>query len=187
MKEDEKQFFKCSECGNLFDSEELLKDHFNVKHPNSKYAGPAVEETGLKDYLSKVKPHLNLSFGIGLVLGVLLTTAIFGGAAAWNSFIGPQPVDVTVVTCEECNYERFQNATDRMFNANYKQVNYQTDEGQEFVERYNLEYVPGFILEKSVGNHENFTQIRPNVISMENGYVLDIEAAQRFSDGEELN
>lgn len=187
MGEENREFFKCSECGGLFDSEELLKDHFDVKHSNTTYKGPAVEETSWKDHLKKIKPYLNTSLGLGFVLGVLFTAAVLGGVAAYDSFRGPEPVDVTVVTCEDCNYDRFKNATDRIFKVNYNEVNYQTSEGQDLVERYGLEHVPGFILDKNVENHENFTQIRSNVVNIEDSYVLDVEAAQRFSDGQDLN
>lgn len=185
-KDNQKELFECSECGDHFSSEELLKEHFRLEHPDAVYNGPAVEQFSWKQVKDAVRPYLNVSFGTGFIIGVLLTSAIFGLNAFLASSGGDVPVTVTVLTCDNCSYDRFQTRTDKMFNAKYREVDYQSEEGQRLIEKYNIRYIPGFIYNKKVEEAENFTRAKSSLVGFEDAYVLsdgEGEAARFLSKG----
>ncbi len=153
------------------------------------YPGPAEQGTDLQELWRNLKPYLNVSFALGLVLGVLLTTAVFAGYSYLSMERGV-PVEVTVVTCDNCSYQKFRDTTDRIFNAEYEEVDYRSDRGKELIQRYNLQYVPGFIFSKDIRESSNFTYVQSSLVEFEDAYVLsdeDNRAAQRFSQGRQLN
>lgn len=173
---------KCEICGNRFSSEEYLEDHFELEHPDN-------EHKEFKDVEGNFKYgfryYLNRSAIIGFVIGFLMATAGISGAFFLQDLM-KEEVEVTVITCDECSYERFKTATDRMFEANYNEVDYESSKGEDLIAKYDLNYIPGFIFEKNVEEKENFTQVRGALVEFEDAYVISDageETAQRFSEG----
>ena len=187
------ELVKCSECGDRFGSSELLKEHFQIEHSDSKYSGPANQNQQrelMQKFNSDIRPHFNTSFFLGSIFGFIATIMLAQGYATYDDITGPEPVGVTVVTCDNCSYGRFQNATDRLFKAEYREVDYQSEEGQALVEKYSLNYVPGFIFDKEVEQRANFSSIAVSVATFDDAYVIsdtDIRVAQRLSTGKQLN
>lgn len=175
--------FECPECGKLFGTEETFEEHVDLEHGGE----VSVEENQFDIQLPDFGKYWNRSFGIGFLVGILLTVSAFSGFLYWDSMDHRQKVPVTVVTCDNCTYQQFRTATDRMFRAEYNEVDYDTEEGQELIERYNLQYVPGFIFEGSkLEQAENFTRVRNSLVSFEENYVIPdegAETAQRLSKG----
>ncbi|MBC5792581.1 MAG: hypothetical protein H8Z69_00935 [Nanohaloarchaea archaeon] len=131
------------------------------------------------------KRYVNRSFGLGLAFGVILSSMILvaGPTVLEESKIS---VPVTVVTCDNCSYGKFQNATDRMFNADYNEVNYESEKGQELTQKYELNYVPAFIFDRKVENAEAFNRVKPTLVEFEDAYVIPdagVKVAQRLSEG----
>jgi hypothetical protein len=99
-------------------------------------------------------------------------------------------VSITVVTCENCSYNRFTTATDRIFDASYREVDYQSEKGQQIMQKYDIRYVPGFVFSKNVEDAANYTGVAHQLVAFEDAYVLSDtgdEVAQRFSSGFSLN
>lgn len=180
----EKQF-KCSECDKVFGEKETLEEHSRLEHGEK----PVVEKTRIP--VPNLGKYLNISFGLGLLIGVLLSSAAFSGYLYWDSLDHRTQVPVTVVTCEECEWNRFQESTDRMFRTSYREVDYQSEEGQKLIEEHNLKYIPGFIFDKEkLEQTGNFTAVEPALVEFEDAYVIPdegVETAQRLSEGKLLN
>ncbi len=181
--------YECPECGKKFGSEETLHDHFEMEHESvdfleSRRAG----EKRPVDLFKAIRPYLNVSFALGLMAGFLITTAAFTGYAHLSKDRGV-PVEITVVTCENCSYDRFRDTTDRLFNTRYEEVDYRSNRGRELITRYNLKYVPGFVYSKDIEEAKNFTYVRASLVEFDDAYVLADEGnrvAQRFSKGMQL-
>lgn len=173
--------FECSECGKVFGEKETLEEHYQLEHENSlrnRFPAPISRKC------------LNKSLGIGLLLGVVLSSAAFSGYLYWDSMDHRTEVPVTVVTCDECEWDKFQKTTDRIFRASYREVDYQSEEGQELIDKYNLKYVPGFIFDRKLEQAGNFSKAEPMLVKSDDAYVLPdegIKAAQRLSNGTRLN
>ncbi|MFB6147601.1 MAG: hypothetical protein ABEJ66_01840, partial [Candidatus Nanohaloarchaea archaeon] len=94
------------ECGKHFGSGETFQEHIDIEH------GGSVEREESSIDLDKVKEgvgsHLNRSFALGLVVGILVAGAGFGGYTYWNSIDHRTDVPVTVVTCDNCSCDRFE-------------------------------------------------------------------------------
>ena len=179
---------KCSKCGNHFSSEELLREHFKVKHSDSEFVEPE-DGSKIADVTSSLNEHVNYSTLAGFLLGVVITSTSIGGAMFLQDMMKEQ-TDITVVTCSNCSYERFKTVTDRMFDTNYKEVDYESTRGKKLIEKYNLKHIPGFIYEKSIEDRENFTQVRNSLVKFEDAYVMSDEGeeiSQRFSEGIRIN
>ncbi len=176
--------FECPECSQVFSTEETLKEHSQMEHGKETAAGKRLPSFS-------VKTHLKKSFGTGMLLGILLSSAVFSGYLYWDSMDHRTEVPVTVVTCEECEWSEFRESTDRIFKASYREVDYQSEEGQELIEKYNLKYVPGFIFDREkIEQAENFTKVEPTLVKSEDAYVIPdegIETAQRLSEGKPLD
>jgi len=152
-----------------------------------------LENTDLPDRLSE---FLNKSFAVGLASGIVLSSIIFSGMLYWDSIDHREPVEITVVSCENCSYDKFSSATDRMFEQRfkeykpvYREVDYRSEKGSNLVKRYDLNYVPGFIYESKISEAENFSIIENTLVEVNGSYVLPdkgIEVAQRLSDGKDL-
>lgn len=169
-------------CGKKFSSEEYLEDHFELEHPDIKQID-FEEVNGKLSY--GLRKYLNRSAIIGFVIGFLVASAGILGVFFLQDVM-KEEVDVTVVTCDECSFERFKTATDRMFEANYNEVDYESTKGEDLIAKYNLNYIPGFIFEKNVKEKDNFTQVRGALVEFEDAYVMSDageETAQRFSEG----
>ncbi|WEL19443.1 hypothetical protein [Candidatus Nanohalococcus occultus] len=176
-----KDRFECPECGENFSSETYLKEHFKVEHPGKHYRQLAGRKFSL--------PRLEKSFSTGILTGLMIAAGLviaFQGYQAYSY----DPVEVTVVTCDNCSYERFKGATERYFDVSYSEVNYDSERGRALSERYELNYVPGFIFGKDIEDKKNFTRVRNALVEFEDAYVMSDtrnEAAQRFSKGISLN
>lgn len=147
-------------------------------------------EKKVEDSIDPVKKFLNKSFGLGLLAGLLIATSVFSGYLYLDSLDHRTEVPITVITCEECNYEDFKKATDRMFNTNYREVNYKSEEGQELIQKYNLKYVPAFAFDKKVENAKAFERTKSSLVKFEDAYVIPDEGrkvAQRLSEGKSLD
>ncbi len=181
--------YECPECGKKFGSEETLYDHFEMEHGSVDFLGS--RRTGEKrpvDILKSIRPYLNVSFALGLAAGFLLTTSLFTGYSYLSQDRGI-PVEITVVTCDNCSYDRFRDTTDRLFNTRYEEVDYRSERGQELIMKYNLKYVPGFVYSRDIEEAKNFTYVRASLVEFEDAYVLADEGnpvAQRFSEGMQL-
>lgn len=180
--------FECPECGKVFGSEETLKDHSKMEHGRiARIKEDPVEE--LREQMPDFRKFLNASFGLGLLIGIILTSAAFGGYLYWESLDHRTEVPIKVVTCDNCSYDKFQRATDRMFKTSYTEVDYQSEEGQQLIQKYNLKYVPGFVFNRSVENAVNFSRVKPSLVEFDDAYVIPDEGvtiAQRLSDGRSL-
>lgn len=190
----EKERYECPECGKLFGSEETLEEHTELEHGSQlvmETPEMAEELEALKKALSRMKPGSGSSFIYGFFAGALLVAAAVGGVNYWQSLDHRTTVPVTVVTCDNCSYGRFQNATDRMFNARYTEVDYRTERGQELIQKYNLKYVPGFIFDrKQLEKAENFDRVRSVLVKFDDAYVVPDErtmVAQRLSEGKRID
>lgn len=175
----ERQSVECPECGENFTEEKYLEEHFDVEHPDTEL------DLEQEQNLNLELPEFKKSFRNGVLLGVLLTAGVLAAFYGYQAY-SYDPVDVTVVSCENCTYERFKGATERYFDVRYEEVNYESERGQELIEKYGLSYVPGFIFEKEIEERSNFTRVRNALIENEDGYVMSDtrnEAAQRFSKG----
>lgn len=159
----------------------------------SDQSGRTVTSVGsnLDRYFSRLNKYTNISFIFGLLIGILLTSTAVSGYLYWDSLDHRTSVPITIVTCDSCEYERFTNATDRMIKAEYREVDYQSPEGQELIQEYNLKYIPGFIFERGpLEKAENFTSMRTTLAESDGAYLLPdegIEAAQRLSKGQYLD
>ena len=184
-----KERFKCPECGKIFGQEETFREHADIEHEGIISVDEARET--VRTRFSKIRDEIDLSFGLGLLIGILMTSAAFSGYIYWDSMDHRTSVPITVVTCDNCEYDRFKSATDRMFKTNYKEVDYKSEEGQRLIERYNLKYVPGFIFDRvQLEKAENFTSVRSTLVQSEEAYIIPdegVEVAQRLSKGITLN
>lgn len=171
--------YQCSECGKVFSSEELLEKHSEMEHGH-----PAIYE--VKEFeLPEI--HFNRSQLTGFLLGFLLAFGLIGGYTVIDNM--ESTVGITVVTCDNCSYSKFRQTTDQLMKTEYREVDYQSEEGQKLIQKYNLNYVPGFIFDKKLENAENFTEIKSVVVEFDDAYVLPdkgVEAAQRQSEGMSL-
>lgn len=182
--------YRCPDCGKNFGSEETFQEHMEIDHPG----GLNIDTTRLPDLdpqqlIQKMRAYLNRSFALGLIIGLLIASAGFSGYLYWQSLDHRTPVPVTVVTCDSCTYDKFRTATDRIFNAKYREVNYQSEEGQRLIQKYNIKYVPAFIFDKKVAETENFYRVKSILVEFDDAYVLpdrSPRAAQRLSNGTEL-
>lgn len=139
--------------------------------------------------LEALKTHLNKSFGAGLIIGVIISSVAFVGMPMFLEE-SKLTVPVTVVTCDNCSYGKFQNATDRMFNTEYREVDYNSEEGQNLIEKYNINYVPAFIFDRKVEDAEALNRVEPTLVKFEDAYVIPdagVKVAQRLSNGISLN
>ncbi len=182
--------YQCPLCEKYFGSEETFSEHARIEHDTEavdmEEDDPLLDVNGL---MAKIRYNFNRSFLLGLVLGLVVSGAAFSGYTYWESLDHRVEVPVTVVTCDDCSYGEFQNATDRLFNAEYRQVDYQSSEGQELVEKYDLQYIPAFIFDPQVKEAEDFYKVEPVMIEYEDAYVILDRGnlvAQRLSEGIEL-
>lgn len=186
---DEDERFHCPECDSYFGSKETFEEHIELEHSGSIEPGEAFSiDTG--DLKERLASHLNRSFAIGLVLGLVIASAGFGGYIYWNSLDHRTTVPVTVVTCDNCSYDRFKTATDRIFKTEYKEVDYRSERGQELIQKYNIKYVPAFIFDSKIEEAENFYRVKSILVEFDDAYVLpdrSPRAAQRLSNGTELD
>lgn len=177
--------YHCPECRKVFGSEDTLETHAQREH-GKRLEDMVFEKPGL-DIGSKLGHVLNRYFAAGFLVGVILTATVMGAGFAYYLSMDERPqVPITVVTCEECEYEAFVTATDRMINAEYVEADYQSDQGQELIENYDIEYVPAFIFDKKVEETEAFDRLRQSLIEYDDGYKLmedEVEVAQRMSEG----
>ena len=177
---------ECPECGKLFGEEETLEEHFELEHDSE----PVIEEKGIEIEFPDFRKYWNRSLSLGFLVGILMTAAAFSGFLYWDSMDHRQKVPITVVTCDNCTYQQFRTATDRMFRAEYNEVDYDSEEGQRLIQKYNLKHIPGFIFDgPKLEKAENFTRVRNSVVSFEDAYVIPdegAETAQRLSKGFEL-
>ena len=175
--------FKCAKCGEAFDSKEELKSHRKDDH--SRDLDDFRES--LKNRFTALRSNLDRSFGMGLVAGIVITSALFSGFLYLDSLDFATTVPITVVTCDSCEYDRFREATDRMFKTEYREVDYQSEEGQQLIEEHGLMYVPGFIFKGSqLEKAENFTSVESTLVKSGKDYVIPdrgLEVAQRLSTG----
>ncbi len=178
---------QCPKCGKNFSTDELLQEHARIEHSGP--VKPLEEGLQVPAQIASLRRFLNMSFFMGLVLGLLISGLALSGFMYWQSLDHRVEVPVTVVTCENCSYGRFINTTDRMFNARYEEVDYQSERGQELIQKYNLNYVPGFIFDDRVEKAEYFARAKPALVEFEDAYVIPdtgLMTAQRLSDGKEL-
>lgn len=192
---------RCSECGKEFSSNDTLEKHLKQEH-NSVNTEDDKEERDLKPNREQV---------VGAMLGFLLAALLITGFnyfqdadfetkdklpdikerinSQYDDLTEPT-VDITVVTCDNCSYSEFQDTTGGLMKTEYREVDYQSEEGQRLIERYELNYIPGFIFDKNVERAENFTRIESVVVEFDDAYVLPdkgVEAAQRESKGIDIN
>jgi hypothetical protein len=182
--------YECPECGKHFGSAETFQAHVDHEHSGElgmQTGSPVDFDTGR--LRQRVRENLNRSFAMGLVIGLLIASAGFSGYIYWDSLDHRTTVPVTVVTCDNCSYDKFKTATDRIFKTNYEEVDYQSERGQELVNEYNAKYVPLFIFDKKVDEAENFYRVESILVEFDNAYVLpdrSPRAAQRLSNGTSL-
>lgn len=179
--------FQCPECEKYFGSGETLREHARLEHSKTVQI---VDESGRIGGFSKAfNPYLNKSLAIGLLLGIVISTTAFSGYTYWDSLDHRTPVPITVVTCENCSYSKFENATDRMFNAHYEEVNYQSSQGQQLINKYDINYVPAFIFDKKAEKAGDFYKVKPILVEFKDAYVIPDRGdlvAQRYSEGIKL-
>lgn len=167
---------ECRECGKVFKSRDALRKHARIEHRQE------------PDFVKPQGFSLSHLFDAekaakGLALGFVLAAVTFG---LYASLFAPQPVEVTVVTCDNCSYGEFRNTTGELFEVEYREVSYDSEEGQKLIERYGIGYVPAFIFDRSVSEKENFAKINSTLKEFEDTYVLPdgrMPAAQRVSSG----
>lgn len=162
----------------------------NQKADQSSKLTATMKET-IQGRFSRFGKYANLSFGLGLLAGILIASTAFSGYIYWDSLDHRTTVPITVVTCDSCEYEKFKDATDRMLKTQYREVDYRSEEGQKLIQEHNLEYVPGFIFEgEQLEKAGNFTSLETTLVDSGNAYVIPdegTEVAQRLSEGENLN
>ena len=192
---------RCGECGKNFGSEDILEKHEEIEHDT--YA----KEKRNKN-INDLKPDREQV--IGAFLGFLLAAFFISGVnyvqsaefdvgdtvpnigenlGSYYDDITEPTVQITVVTCDNCSYSRFREETNSIMKADYREVDYRSEKGQKLVERYKLNHIPGFIFDSEVERAENFTEIESILVEFEDAYIIPdkgIEAAQRMSDGKEL-
>lgn len=125
-------------------------------------------------------------FLAGVAFGLLMAAA---GLQVASLHGGPHEITYTVVTCDNCSYEDFRTVSERILDPRFVEVSESSSRGKRLIEKYELNYVPGFIIEKGVEEHKNFSRIRGSVVEFEDAYVVSDrgnEVAQRFSSGKEL-
>jgi hypothetical protein len=197
---------RCEECGKNFGSRETLHEHQELEHED------ALEEKNEED--PEIFEHLmfNREQLIGAFLGFVLAGFFITGinyvqaaeidfnermdsdfkepiSKTYKDMTTPE-VEITVVTCDNCSYSRFKEETDEIMKADYREVDYGSEEGQMLIKKYDLYYVPGFIFDKKVEKTENFTRIESTLVEFDDAYVLPdrgIETAQRVSEGKSLD
>ena len=182
------KIFECPHCEKVFDYRDSLDKHLDLKHSLEKEL-EYLDSNRFKEGFRKFKEIVNTSFQTGFVLGVLITSLVFSGFIYTDYFDQDTEVPVKVVTCEDCDYSAFEEATERMFRTSYTEVDYQSEEGQELIEQYEISYIPGFIYGEEIEQAENFTAVHPNLVEYDEGYRLsqrDQQPAQRLSNGFEL-
>lgn len=170
---------RCKICQKRFSSEELLERHHEIKH-QEELEIKELEPFSISDLIYERKAFFAASIILGLFLLAGLTV----------QSMGESPVRITVVTCEECDYNEFRETTDPMIPTSYSEVMYNSSEGEKLINRYDLNYVPGFIFSKNIENTENFTRMRSVLVEFDDAYVLPdrgVRAAQRTSEGMALN
>lgn len=185
------EHYRCPRCDKHFGSEETFREHARIEHPEAEISQEKEEsiDIELKSILARIKSYLNLSFAAGLILGLVISGAAFSGYTYWNSLDHRMEVPVTVVTCDNCSYESFRSSTDRMFNADYREVDYQSDEGQQLINKYELGYVPAFIFDKKVSEAEQFYKVKPVLFEYDDAYLVPDRGnlvAQRVSEGKTI-
>lgn len=179
---------RCPECGKHFGSRETFDEHVDMEHSGSVEPGEEFE-IDLGKVRDRISAHLNRSFAIGLLLGILVASSGFSGYLYWDSLDHRTKVPITVVTCDNCTYEKFRTASDRIFNTRYNEVDYRSERGQELIQKYNIKYVPAFIFDRKVEEAENFYRVKSILVKFEDAYVLpdrSPRAAQRLSNGTSL-
>lgn len=172
---------ECSRCGEKFTSEKYLREHYSTEHPGKEPRLESASDFKLSEF--------EKDFRSGVLTGLMIAAFAVVAFQGYQSYTY-NPVDVTVVTCENCSHERFKGATERYFDVRYEEVNWESSRGQELIEKYNANYIPLFVFEKDVESHRNFTRVRNALVEFEDAYVMSDqrnEAAQRFSKGFNLN
>lgn len=177
--------FRCDECDKIFASKDGLRRHSRVEHDHEP-SFTEVREIRLKELFSRDK--LIRGFAAGFLLAAI-TLTIFAATQESVSTTPeetPEPVDITVLTCENCTYQEFRDTTDPLFETEYREVNYNSSEGRELIEKYSIGFIPAFIFDKDVENRANFTRINSTLRKFDDAYVLPdgrMPAAQRVSSG----
>ncbi|MFB6209005.1 MAG: C2H2-type zinc finger protein [Candidatus Nanohaloarchaea archaeon] len=172
---------ECPECGKSFTSQKYLKKHIDAEHGGEALEVPDENGIGME--------FPDGEFALGVMTGVVVAVLLLGVYSVGGDYLRSQPFEVTVVTCDSCNYSDFRKTTNELFNVKYRQVDYRSEKGQRLIEKYNLYYVPGFIFDKEVRNRENFTMVKSVLVEFEDAYVLPDKgnrAAQRMSRGKSL-
>jgi hypothetical protein len=180
------EHFQCSECGKVFGSEQTLRDHAKIEHGSRSIVDLSQNEVKTGDILKRVKPYFNMSFLLGFLTGMLVAAAAFYGYVYLDSGNSDATVPVTVVTCDNCSWDRFKGATSRMFNADYREIDYQSEQAEEMIQKYDINYIPAFIFSKEIEEADNFTRIRNVLIEFDDAYVIPdqgIQTARYFSKG----
>lgn len=182
--------YQCPECDKIFGSRQTLVEHSDIEHGRP-VEFKSSESLNLGELIKNLNFSLNRNFLAGFLLGVFLVSAAFSGYLYWDSMDHRQEVTITVVDCESCNYSKFRKATDRMFNANYREVDYRSEEGQKLIQKHNLKYIPGFVFDKKqLQKAENFSKIESTLVDSGDAYVIPdegVKVAQRLSDGKSLD
>ncbi|MFB6190354.1 MAG: hypothetical protein ABEJ91_02170 [Candidatus Nanohaloarchaea archaeon] len=182
--------YECPECGKHFGSAKTFQTHVDHEHSGElEMDAGSPMDLDTRRIRQRVQENLNRSFALGLIIGLLIASTGFSGYIYWNSLDHRTTVPVTVVTCDNCTWDRFKTATDRIFKTNYKEVDYQSERGQELIRKYNAKYIPMFIFDKKVEKAENFYRVESILVEFEDAYVLpdrSPRAAQRLSNGTSL-
>lgn len=171
---------RCEECGKIFTNRRTLQKHAKLDHDHEvEFSRTDVELSDLFSGKKLLK---------GAAIGFLLTAVLIAGFVALQELDSDseEAVEITVLTCENCSYQQFQNTTGAIFDVKYRELPYNSTEGEELIQRYDIGYIPAFIFDTEVEDRANFTRINSTLKNFDHAYVLPdgrMPAAQRVSSG----
>lgn len=165
---------KCSKCQKFFSSEDLLIEHMRTEHNDS---GPSRSQSALPAY-----NDFDWDMVKGFTVGALLTCILVAGSLGLQGL--SSTVEITVISCDNCSYNEFNQSTENIVeDPVYREVDYRSNEASDLIDRFEIDYVPAFIFSEEIESSENFTRIESVINRVGESYVLHRSAAERYSEG----
>ncbi|MEA3429711.1 MAG: hypothetical protein U9R08_00400 [Nanoarchaeota archaeon] len=153
------------------------------------------ESKEAKNYNEKTKKGSTSLWAIVGILVIALALSIFtSGFRDWG-FGSDSPTSAVVAVdaieagdltftilndaeCTECDTQNVKQVTEQLFpEVKIIEVEYDSDEGREIYDKYQLQYLPAYLFSADVEQHASYQQVGPALISVEDKFLINPQSS----------